>query len=164
MLAAFTYFPILQIGKQRPASVKILFILSSFPAWAVLHNPTGPHVSVTQVKVQRHAETRIHSRTSYKTDKEVLDRWACCELWCLFGPFFHSSTFYLCHVKWQHKRWMPAQSNQSPLERSWMWLAEEREGKECSVGRALPLSVCGHTAYKHINTHSSLLFHLNKFT
>lgn len=37
----------------------------------------------------------------------------------------HSCTAYLSCAKWQREHWMPAQSNQGPLERSWMRLVEE---------------------------------------
>lgn len=40
------------------------------------------------------------------------------------GMMSQSCTAYLCHAKRQRELWMPAQSNQGPLERSWMWLVE----------------------------------------
>lgn len=47
---------------------------------------------------------------------------------------------------WQQERWMPAQSNKSPLEMSWMWLAEEGGGgEECGVLWALRPPPCVHT-------------------
>lgn len=79
------------------------------------------------------------------------------ECWCLF-VMCHSATLYLFYAKWQQGQKMPAQSYQSPLERSWMWLAEERgEGMLLMASTPSLVAETPHTAYKKINMSSLLL-------
>ncbi len=56
---------------------------------------------------------------------------------------------------WQQRQWMPVQSNHSPLERSWMWLAEEREEGMWHVESAPSPSVWTHSVQIDKFTHKT---------
>lgn len=59
---------------------------------------------------------------------------------------------------WQQKQWMPAQSNHSSLESSWMWLTEEREERMWHVESALSPCVGTYSMQIDKQTHEIHLF------